>query len=220
MAGISDNDFRAEFEHNFDVSTVESPSDKSKDEEALGGSRRSGKSSGTDDLSDVTSDDNMEAIYLEAMMASYNTQTDDMMNKADAMESENDEADEMSEAESAVTSAQMYASENGNGDITIKVSDSATSASSNGSTVTLTEAQAEMLNNNGMNISNGTTVSSDDISDLTSTMSDIEETYSGNSEYTLLEVQLDTQNMSQDSDMATDGLKTIGDTQTAAAQNV
>ena len=65
------------------------------------------------------------------------TQTDDMMNKADAMESENDEADEMSDAEAAVSSAQIYASENGNGDITIDVSDKATSASSNGTPASL-----------------------------------------------------------------------------------
>lgn len=214
MAGIS-NDFRAEFEHNFDVSTVES-SDDNKDKSTS----RSGRSSGSDDLSDVSSDDNMEALYLTAMMASYNSQTDDMMNKADAMESENDEADTMSDAEAAVTSAQLWSSENGNGDINIKISDKATSASSSDGTVTLTEAEANMLNENGLNITNGESVSSDDISDLTSTMSDIEETYSGNSEYTLLEVQLDTQNMSQDSDMATDGLKTIGDAQTTAAQNV
>ena len=75
-----------------------------------------------------------------------------------------------------------------------------------------------MMQNNGLSV--GGSVKADDISSLTSSINDIEQTVSGNSEYTLLELQMDTQNLQQEFSLATSGLKTIGDSQAEAARNV
>ena len=215
-----------QFMRNFEQSTVMTPADKTKAEEGAkdkgGGlgatSVRGTDASGNVGAGETVSDENLAELYLVAMETAYNTQATDMMNKSDAMQASNEQAAEMSQAENAITSAQLNA--NG-GDITIKVvPDDQGPAHADGSTAYITQSEAEMMANNGLSVSNGQTVKADDISSLTSSINDIEQTLSGNSEYTLLELQMDTQNLQQDSSLATSGLKTIGDAQAEAARNV
>lgn len=215
-----------QFMRNFEQSTVMTPSDKTKAEEGAKGkgdglgatSVRGTDASGNVGAGETVSDENLAELYLVAMETAYNSQATDMMNKSDAMQASNEQAAEMSQAENAITSAQLNA--NG-GDITIKVvPDDQGPAHADGSTAYITQSEAEMMANNGLSVSNGQTVKADDISSLTSSINDIEQTLSGNSEYTLLELQMDTQNLQQDSSLATSGLKTIGDAQAEAARNV
>jgi hypothetical protein len=168
--------------------------------------------------SETVSNENLSQLYLVAMETAYNSQATDMMNKSDQMQASNEQATQMSQAENAITSAQLNA--NG-GDITVKViPDSDGPAYADGSTAYITQSEADMMANNGLSVTSGETVKADDISSLTSSINDIEQTVSGNSEYTLLELQMDTQNLQQDSSLATSGLKTIGDAQAEAARNV
>ena len=206
-----------QFMRNFEQSTVMTPSDKTKAEEGAKGVGATDPS-GNVGSSGTVANENLAELYLVAMETAYNTQATDMMNKSDAMQASNEQAAEMSQAENAITSAQLNA--NG-GDITIKVvPDDQGPAHADGSTAYITQSEAEMMANNGLSVSNGQTVKADDISSLTSSINDIEQTLSGNSEYTLLELQMDTQNLQQDSSLATSGLKTIGDAQSEAARNV
>ena len=159
---------------------------------------------------------NLSALYLDCMMASYNTQAVDMENRAQTMDAENEQAAEVSDAEAAITGAYLNG---GGGNVTIETSTTG-EAYSDGSTAYLTPAQMTLLDNNGLSVSNGETIAASNVQSLTSTMDQIELSYSGNSEQTLLYMQMDTQNLQQDASLATSGLKTIGDAQSAAAQNV
>ena len=212
-----------QFMRNFEQSTVMTPSDKTKAEEGAkdkgGGlgatSVRGTDASGNVGAGETVSDENLAELYLVAMETAYNSQATDMMNKSDAMQASNEQAAEMSQVENAITTAQLNA--NG-GDITIVVTDDQ-GTRADGSVAYITPEQQEMLNNNGLSISGTQKVKADDISSLTSSINDIEQTLSGNSEYTLLELQMDTQNLQQDSSLATSGLKTIGDAQSEATRN-
>jgi hypothetical protein len=220
MTGIDD-----QFMRNFETSTVMTPADKTKAEE---GAQGKGGVGGTDSSGNVVtpetvSNENLSELYLVAMETAYNSQATDMMNKSNAMQLQNEQATQMSQAENAITSAQLAA--NG-GSITIDViPNDQGPAHSDGSTAYITQSEAQSMSNNGIStiptgIGATVSVSADDISSLTSSINDIEQTESGNSEYTLLELQMDTQNLQQDSSLATSGLKTIGDAQESAARNV
>jgi hypothetical protein len=220
-----------QFMRNFERSTVITPDDRTKAEEkgkGKGGLGEATPTGGTDSSGNVVSHEtvsgeNLSELYLVAMETAYNSQATDMMNKSDQMQQANEQATEMSQAENAITSAQLAA--NG-GDITVKViPDSEGPAYSDGSTAYITQSEAEEMHNSGIssiptNTGGTVKVSADDISSLTSSINDIEQTLSGNSEYTLLELQMDTQNLQQDSSLATSGLKTIGDAQEEAARNI
>jgi hypothetical protein len=217
-----------QFMRNFEQSTVMTPADKTKAEEGAKGKGKGGdlgatNVGGTDGQgnvvpSETVSNENLSQLYLVAMETAYNSQATDMMNKSDQMQASNEQATQMSQAENAITSAQLNA--NG-GDITIKVvPDDQGPAHADGTTAYITQSEAEMMQNNGLTVTDGETVKAADISSLTSSINDIEQTVSGNSEYTLLELQMDTQNLQQDSSLATSGLKTIGDSQAEAARNV
>jgi hypothetical protein len=217
-----------QFMRNFEQSTVMTPTDKDKAEEGAKGKGKSGglgatNVGGTDGQGNVVgnetvSNENLSQLYLVAMETAYNSQATDMMNKSDQMQASNEQATQMSQAENAITSAQLNA--NG-GDINVVVvPDGQGPAHADGSTAYITQSEADMMSNNGLSVTSGETVKADDISSLTSSINDIEQTVSGNSEYTLLELQMDTQNLQQDSSLATSGLKTIGDSQAEAARNV
>jgi hypothetical protein len=215
-----------QFMRNFEQSTVMTPADKDKAEEGAKGKGKAGglgATSGTDGQGNVVpnetvSNENLSQLYLVAMETAYNSQATDMMNKSDQMQASNEQATQMSQAENAITSAQLNA--NG-GDIkVVVVPDDQGPAHADGNTAYITQSEADMMSNNGLSVTSGETVKADDISSLTSSINDIEQTVSGNSEYTLLELQMDTQNLQQDSSLATSGLKTIGDAQAEAARNV
>lgn len=238
MSRISEDQ---QFMRNFEESTVITPEDKAKAEDKKKGqggdvgatspasTQSPGQTGGTDPYGNVTtgetvSGENLSQLYLVAMMTAYNSQATDMMNKSDEMQQQNEQATQMSQAENAITSAQLAA--NG-GSIEIKVtsSGSAYSTGTNPPIAYITQGEAEMMHNGGISdvptgIGGTLSVSADDISSLTSSINDIQQTLSGNSEYTLLELQMDTQNLQQDSSLATSGLKTIGDAQAEAARNV
>lgn len=237
MSDIGSNNFRTQFDQNFERDTAVTPQDKAqaetkgkgKDGATSGvGAEAPGNMGSTDPFGNVTtgesvSGENLSQLYLVAMMTAYNSQATDMMNKSDQMQQQNEQATQMSQAENAVTSAQLAA--NG-GSIEIKITSSgpAYSTGTNPPIAYITQGEAEMMSNSSLDIPTGIgatlSVSADDISSLTSSMNDIQQTQSGNSEYTLLELQMDTQNMQQDSSLATSGLKTIGEAQSSAAQNV
>lgn len=228
MSRIGSDD---QFMRNFERSTVITPDDKTKAEEkekGKGGLGEPTPTGGTDSSGNVVfnetvSGENLSQLYLVAMETAYNSQATDMMNKSDEMQEANEQATNMSQAENAITSAQLAA--NG-GDINIVVMQPPSGpAHSDGNTAYITQGEANEMHNSGISsipTAPGQTVkvSADDISSLTSSINDIEQTLSGNSEYTLLELQMDTQNLQQDSSLATSGLKTIGDAQAEAARNV
>ena len=221
MTRIGDDQFM----HNFEQSTVTTPAHKTKAEEGAKGKGVGATRVGATDFSGnvgatgTVSAENLAELYLIAMETAYNSQSTDMMNKADEMQAQNKQAALMSDAESAITSAQLI----GGNDIFIRVvpddwlADERQANQSNWAFISQTEAN--ILNNHGLKITDDMEVKSDDISSLTSSINDIEQTLSGNSEYTLLELQMDTQNLQQDSSLATSGLKTIGDAQSEAARN-
>jgi hypothetical protein len=223
-----DEQFMRDFEH----STVMTPADKTKAEKGakgkgdaagLGATSVGGTSSSSNVVpGETVSGENLSELYLVAMETSYNSQATDMMNKSGAMQSSNEQATDMSQAENAITTAQLNA--NG-GDIRIRIVPDADVAllrrlGEYSNDAFISQSEADMMNNNGLSITDGETVKADDISSLTSSINDIEQTLSGNSEYTLLELQMDTQNLQQDSSLATSGLKTVGDAQSEAARNV
>jgi hypothetical protein len=223
-----DEQFMRDFEH----STVMTPADKTKAEEGakgkgdaagLGATSVGGTSSSSNVVpGETVSGENLSELYLVAMETSYNSQATDMMNKSGAMQSSNEQATDMSQAENAITTAQLNA--NG-GDIRIRIVPDADVAllrrlGEYSNDAFISQSEADMMNNNGLSITDGETVKADDISSLTSSINDIEQTLSGNSDYMLLELQMDTQNLQQDSSLATSGLKTVGDAQSEAARNV
>jgi hypothetical protein len=221
-----------QFMRNFEQSTVITPDDRTKakdKDKSKGDLGQPTPTGGTDSSGNVVSNEtvsgeNLSELYLVAMETAYNSQATDMMNKSDEMQQANEQATQMSQAENAITAAQLQAA--GGSISIIVVPDSQGPAHAADGTAYITQSEAEEMSNNGLSsiptaINFGpVTISADDISSLTSSINDIEQTLSGNSEYTLLELQMDTQNLQQDASLATSGLKTIGDTQASAAQNV
>jgi hypothetical protein len=211
-----------QFMRNFEQSTVVTPADQAQAESGAASSKSGGvgASEGSGNVTGGTqtvSNENLSELYLVAMETAYNSQATDMINKSDQMQTQNQQATDMSQAENAVTSAQLNA--NGGSISIVVVPDSEGPATADGSTAYITESEAEMMDQNGLTVTSGEVVSGDDISSLSASMNDIQQNLAGNSEYTLLELQMDTQNMQQDSSLATSGLKTIGDAQSSVAQN-
>lgn len=86
-----------------------------------------------------------------------------------------------------------------------------------GDTAYITESQMQALESNSVTIPQGEKIDSTSLSNLLSSINNAQEQMNSNTEYTMLQMQTDTQNQNQDASMATGLLKSIGASITTAA---
>lgn len=226
---------RQQFEQNFDTSIVKDNAQQSGNADGDGDGKNvkgGGKSTGlgsestsvggtqsTSDAYFTTGAEPVQVQIMQYMMDAYNSNTDDIMDKGNQMQASTEQADQLSAASAAITSAQLAA---GSGSVTVVVvPDNSASADTNtGSTAYITQSQADEMSSNGLSITSGSSIDSSDLSGLLSSINNIQETLNGNTEYTMLQLQTDTQNQQQDSSMASGTLKSIGQSLSSVAQNI
>jgi hypothetical protein len=212
--GGLEQQFQTNFERNV-VSDVAQNKDSGDDKGKVGGTA----AAPTKDAYHTTGAEPVQVQVMQYMMAAYNSNTDDIMDKGNQMQAATYQADQLSAASAAITSAQLQA---GSGSVTVDVvPDGDPKADSNsGSTAYITQSQYDEMKANGLQITSGSSIDSSDLSGLLSSINNIQETLNGNTEYTMLQLQTDTQNQTQDSSMASGTLKSIGDSISGVARNV
>lgn len=216
-------DLREQFQRNFETSVVKDVAQNNDNDD---GKNVKGKKGGTGETQDVQHDafhttgaEPVQVQVMQYMMAAYNSNTDDIMDKGNAMQAATEQADQLSAASATITSAQLAA---GSGSVTVViVPDSSASANTNvGSTAYITDDEAAEMQANGLSITSGSSIDSSNLSSLLSSINNIQETLNGNTEYSMLQLQTDTQNQTQDSSMASGTLKSIGDSVSGVARNI
>lgn len=165
-----------------------------------------------------TANQPVQVQVMMAMLAAYNSNTVDIINKGNQMQAATAIGQSISNADAVIESAALQ----GNGGATVKVvpDDSSKADTNNGSTAYITQTQADEMGSQGLTIPTSKTYSTTDLSNLTSEINNIQQTLNGNTEYTMLQLQTDTQNQTQDSSMASGTLKSIGDSIAGVARNV
>lgn len=223
---------RQQFEQNFDTSIIKDDAQQNQNKDGDGKNvKGSSKSSGlggestsvggtqnTSDAYHTTGAEPVQVQIMQYMMDAYNSNTDDIMDKGNQMQASTEQADQLSAASAAITSAQLAA---GSGNVTVDVvpDNSASADTNNGSTAYITQSQYDEMKANGLTIPSSS-ISQSSMSGLLSSINNIQETLNGNTEYTMLQLQTDTQNQQQDSSMASGTLKSIGQSLSGVAQNI
>ncbi|MEM7021559.1 MAG: hypothetical protein AAF637_03105 [Pseudomonadota bacterium] len=218
MSGYDNFDsMRRDFDRGFDTNVVK---ENQQDYDNEGDPKTKGKhhGGGGPAAPNTMGNQSMQVMFLICMEAAYNSNSVDMMNKANGMEASKAQAQNISNATNAVTSAELNAENGGNNSITIKTTNGAPYAC--GNVAYIPESDIKLLQSFGLDVKSGEKINIQAVSALTSAMNNQEQSLSSNNEYTLLQVQLDSQNVSQDSSEATSGEKTIGDALGSVARNL
>lgn len=223
---------RQQFEQNFDTNLIKDDARQNENKDgdgkdvkgkgkggALGATGPNTYSTNTNDAFHTTGAEPVQVQVMQYMMDAYNSNTDDIMDKGNQMQASTEQADQLSAASAAITSAQLAA---GSGSVKVDVvPDNSASADTNtGSTAYITQSQYDEMKANGLTITSGSSISASNLSGLLSSINNIQETLNGNTEYTMLQLQTDTQNQQQDSSMASGTLKSIGQSLSGVAQNI
>ena len=166
----------------------------------------------------ATSNQNMAAMYMQAMMMFYTANSNDMMNKGDEMAAQTANSQHLSDIQVQIANAQSAA---GSGNVTISTGGSNTyvTGSGNGTTLYISASDEQFLENYGIDCNDGN-MTSTQMSSLDQAVNDEEETLSGANEQLLLDVQLASQNMSQAASAATSGMSGIGQSLSSTASKI
>jgi len=227
---------RQEFEQNFDLDALKNTqtADENTDDGGKGknvkGKKGSSGLGGTENVGATQNatyipgpgDSNSSAtpvqvLVMQCMLDAYNTNTYDIETKGQNMQAVTAVAADLSQASATITSAQL----NSPSSVTIDIADSTHAAGTvDGSTAYISQQQYDEMQANGLTIPTGKAQGTTALSSLISNINNIQETLNGNTEYTMLQLQTDTQNQTQDSSMASGTLKSIGDSISGVARNI